>query len=412
MNTAGFQLPSQLIVQRYRSFEHEQILPLRPITLLYGRNNAGKSALLRALSLMGASMVDGAQSALVMPRRPVGGAGFETLAWRGDAYDYTLTLGLGWKSGPVQQVRFTLDGGPERPSAVTELHVVDRNGHTTAWSGQMGSDAPLRSHGDGTATEVQFSGLVPTAASPALATLRDHLINLRRRVHWLEGVRKPPRRSILRTGIAPDCLSSSGGDVGELLVERQELLLDVSKFYRELTPSRTLEVRVKAGVEYELMLNPTATSSLAMNLLESGEGMIQVLPVLAIAALASRSDPPDSPPIVAIEEPESHLHPDAQAELARYLCRLVAGTHPPTFVLETHSRAFLLGVQLAVARGELASDRVCVAWIDQDARGGSSITAAGLTAAGQLDSSWPNAALTDDSRLAGEIIRMSMKNGG
>ena len=110
-----------------------------------------------------------------------------------------------------------------------------------------------------------------------------------------------------------------------------------------------------------------------------------------------------------MEEPESHLHPDAQGTLARFLCAIATGPTPPTLVLETHSRVFLLAVQLEIAAGRLPHERVGLAWIDQDADGRSHITPVELSPSGHPRAGWPVVALGEDLRLAGELARISLR---
>ena len=55
--------PTALVISRYRAFADDVTLPLRPLTLIYGRNNSGKSALARALAIIGASVDEGARPA-------------------------------------------------------------------------------------------------------------------------------------------------------------------------------------------------------------------------------------------------------------------------------------------------------------------------------------------------------------
>ena len=53
-------LPTAITLKNFRSFADAIRLELRPVTLLFGVNNAGKSALLRALPLLGDSVgIDG-----------------------------------------------------------------------------------------------------------------------------------------------------------------------------------------------------------------------------------------------------------------------------------------------------------------------------------------------------------------
>lgn len=69
-----------------------------------------------------------------------------------------------------------------------------------------------------------------------------------------------------------------------------------------------------------------------------GVGVSQIIPILATAmSLEGKT--------VAIEEPESHLHPRAQAELADvFIESALTGKNPNTFIVETHSETLLLRI--------------------------------------------------------------------
>ena len=65
------------------------------------------------------------------------------------------------------------------------------------------------------------------------------------------------------------------------------------------------------------------------NVFEVGSGIGQVLPVIAICLLAKPGE------VVCIEEPESNLHPSAQAYLADFLLAMAASGRQ--LIIETHS---------------------------------------------------------------------------
>ena len=402
--------PTALFVSRYRSFAGEEMLPLRPLTLLYGRNNAGKSALARALAFIGASVAEDAQSALVMSPELVRDTGsFQDLAWQGEAGDYSFGLGLRWKEGEVREVRYTLNGASGRPNYVEEL-VLRGEGGQVLWEGRAPPNKPLRPQGKSHGGELSLVGLVPQDTNvPVLQSLAERLKTLRGRVQWLDGVRARPKRDIPRTGIPPVRLTPNGSNAAEILVERPELTEEIKKFYAGLDPARELEVKEVFESNCRIRLNPKSQVSWAVDLVDTGEGMVQVLPVLVAAALAERQGVGT---LLAVEEPESHLHQDAQAVLARHLCKIAAGPNAPILVLETHSRVFLLGVQLAVAEGWLPADRVSLAWIDQDSNGRSSITAVQLEPSGHPRAGWPATALATDLLLASEIAARDLKPRG
>jgi hypothetical protein len=68
-----------------------------------------------------------------------------------------------------------------------------------------------------------------------------------------------------------------------------------------------------------------------------GMGVSQVLPVL-VAAFASRQG------IIAIEQPELHLHPALQSELGDVFIESALGDRKNTFLLETHSEHLVLRI--------------------------------------------------------------------
>ncbi len=97
----------------------------------------------------------------------------------------------------------------------------------------------------------------------------------------------------------------------------------------------------------------------ASNLRDVGVGVSQVLPVI-IAALHARPGH-----IVILEEPESHLHPLAQAVLAERLS-LVSFERNVQFVLETHSEHMFRRLQTLIAKRDLLPDQCSLFFVEKD----------------------------------------------
>lgn len=398
--------PTALLVSRYRAFAGDETLPLRPLTLLYGRNNSGKSALSRALAIIGASLAEDATSALVVPPEILRNGTFSDLAWQGDAGDYSFDLGLRWDEGELREVRYTLDGGSPRPTYVKELRLRGE-GNKVLWEGLAPPGRLMRPQSGHRGGDLRLVGLIPRDSEvPALQALAARMEALRGRVQWVDGIRARPERDVRRTGTAPTQLTSNGSNAAQFLVERPDLVDAARRFYADLKPARDLEVKEVLALSHQITLNPKTRPSFRIDLIDTGEGMAQVLPVLVAATLAAGEG---SGNLLAVEEPESHLHPDAQSALARFLCSIAARSEPPTLVIETHSRVFLLAVQLAVAEGRLAPDRVALAWVDQDEAGRSSITPVELSSSGHPRAGWPIAALGEDLRLASDLARLDLR---
>lgn len=77
------------------------------------------------------------------------------------------------------------------------------------------------------------------------------------------------------------------------------------------------------------------------NIFEVGSGVAQVLPVIAICLLAKPGE------VVCIEEPESNLHPSAQAYLADFLIAMAASGRQ--IIIETHSPNIIDRIRLRKA---------------------------------------------------------------
>lgn len=97
------------------------------------------------------------------------------------------------------------------------------------------------------------------------------------------------------------------------------------------------------------------------NLTDLGFGTSQVLPVLvAVNQL-------DAGSVFVVAQPETHLHPEAQARLARYFVRL-AKTRGITFIVETHSEYLINRLRRLVANGEIEEEDVSVAHVENTGR--------------------------------------------
>jgi len=89
---------------------------------------------------------------------------------------------------------------------------------------------------------------------------------------------------------------------------------------------------------------------------------------------------------VYVEQPEIHLHPRAQKEMARLMAEEAASG--ASIVVETHSSLFLLGVQTAIAEGIIKSDDVALYWFTQDDLGATTAVLAHVDDYGRT-TQWP-----------------------
>lgn len=93
-----------------------------------------------------------------------------------------------------------------------------------------------------------------------------------------------------------------------------------------------------------------------VNLADAGFGVSQALPfVIADVAL-----PDDS--VLLINQPEVHLHPTSQAQLANYFC---SGLHKRQYIIETHSEYLINRLRILCMQGKVESDDVSIVFFSQ-----------------------------------------------
>lgn len=129
-------------------------------------------------------------------------------------------------------------------------------------------------------------------------------------------------------------------------------------------------IEVKVG---RLPLHSTNDTDL-VNIADVGFGVSQVLPVI-VALIAAKPGQ-----LVYIEQPELHLHPNAQVALAQTLADAAKrGVH---VVAETHSSLLLLGIQTLVAEGKLSPKLVKLHWFSRNKDGITEVDSVDLDEAG------------------------------
>lgn len=422
-------------VENYRGFVEETKIELRPLTLLFGYNSAGKSALMRLLPLLAdsCSMTPGAGGPLALDAHAVRGGTFQDLrSQRSDAPLIRFTLI--WDTPPVHKVRYTIRDLPERRRQIIEdVTIWDERTETAQpcfqarWLPQIGSSSEIinsyRVYVDGHAIDddvpISFEGLIPepvpldrpdwNRVAELLGKLSRRLQRLPAAIHWLGPLRNLPPRSAEYKN-RPRRIEYDGRGASDLLaydrLDDGALVQTVSAWYEQVTRHR-LEVDSTVQVaseRFSIKLSPVDGPPFRVHLVDTGEGMAQVLPVLVLGAMAQHGQlPRDS--VVAIEHPELHLHPAAHEYLASFLCDAALAPGDPRLLVETHSENFLLRVQRLIVAGRLPPDRVLVYWIAQDSSGRSVARRITFDELGVPEGPWPPGVFSEDIEQARQLVR-------
>ncbi len=147
---------------------------------------------------------------------------------------------------------------------------------------------------------------------------------------------------------------------------------------------------------YSLMIKNKYTG-IYNNILDVGVGTSQLLPII-IEAVNSE----DGSTLI-IEEPETHIHPNAQSKLADLFVDC-AKNQDKKFIIETHSIFLITQLQILVAQGRISPRDVKVYYFLQDGEG-SKIMDMKLTEKGQFQEEWPSGFFDIHYKLGKELFR-------
>lgn len=332
-----------LTLERYRAFEHADI-ELGRITLLLGRNNAGKSALCFAPLYFAQAFRAEAQAPLVSAASDLDFGSPQSAFFR--------------RAATGTEVRFGLEdaGGLSGVRLGATVHAEEHN-------------RQLITRFETEETEANRISL-KVADKPTWRRLRNEisrrpgLANLASEVSGLRGVRPLPPGEYDYLGYTPTNVGFYGQNAASMLLEAgDDGLAAVNRWFGKLgvklsirRKSERFEVRA-AGPAHEPVLLPA-----------SGAGLAQLLPLIVQLELAELM-----PRLWCVEQPELHLHPGAHALVAQALVERAIREPLQRFLIETHSDAFVLRVRRAVAEGSLSPKDVRIYFVDEssDERPGS-----------------------------------------
>lgn len=133
------------------------------------------------------------------------------------------------------------------------------------------------------------------------------------------------------------------------------MLENVSKWLGDISDNidvtaNSNENTMQATITYSYVYDNTKTKELSP--LSIGFGVSYVLPI--VTALL-KSKPGD---LLIIENPEAHLHPKAQANLAKLLA--LTANNGVQIILETHSDHILNGIRVSCKNGEISEEKLKV----------------------------------------------------
>ncbi len=151
----------------------------------------------------------------------------------------------------------------------------------------------------------------------------------------------------------------------------------------------------------DLSVNPPGTA-MSVDLASVGVGVSQVLPVILLCLLSKPAD------VLILEQPELHLHPALQKQMADFLLTFVCAGRQ--ILVETHSDHLVNQLRNQVTADETDEARKLVKLIFAEQTDGiTTYRESEINEYGGLSEDWPDGFLDISARSAQDLVRHSLR---
>ena len=232
------------------------------------------------------------------------------------------------------------------------------------------SDDKLKEHMSAILKLVYFYG--------CFSIMDRYIANYFNQVHYIAPVRATAERYYRLRNVSIDEVDYQGKNLA-IFLEGLSRSGKLSSFNQWTDNFLGFHVRTKNDGEHISIQVASHGRDKATNLLDTGFGFSQILPIVTqlwqivpekTSANKQRRNLWDIPLVLAVEQPELHLHPALQSDLAKAFINSLEIARKNNlllqFILETHSETIVNYFGQAVAEGKISSEDVSVVLFDKD----------------------------------------------
>ena len=412
-------LLTRLDFKRYKPFALDEKVDIRPLTILIGRNNSGKSALARLPVLLGHAFSDRAKGPLDLDAGGLDFGGSLLDLIHGRSIHGSIELGFRIDSGSEWfEWRVALQHYDEyKLQVIDQLEVVSSSGGRVRLERANVDPRPrsqVYSDQVGLSVSLEFDGLKPRGEGLPDVIERSLAAVVRafRPVRYLGPFREPPRRDYRFPASTPRDVGPLGGSAADVLgadVLRGggHLLRRVTTLFEKELGTGPVEVE-SYGDKFSVIVRDRLTGA-PINLVDTGVGLGQVLSLI-VQRMLDEVDERDGG-LEIVEQPELHLHPQAHGALADLYVDAVAANQSTRFIVETHAENILLRVRRRIAEGRIAPEQVAIYWVRDEAVDGSRLMPIEVDEQGDVDV-WPRGVFAEDFEEAKALARARSSRSG
>ena len=394
---------TKIAVKGFKSIAEECEIDIRPLTILAGANSSGKSSIMQPLLMLkqtleesydpGPLLINGPNVQFTSAEQFLSAIGEKKVdcfqirieTHKSNVFNAVRTTFRKGKNG-IEIVEMTKENsGPDQALPAKPLTLYPEMSPEEIKS--LGNQDPTFKNFDIVKRSRCFLYLGSQYSSSLYEVTYGFGAYIFNTIH-LPGLRGNPERTYKLSSAGPrypGTFENYAASVIHRWQETKEKRLETlaNAFYTlGLTGQVNTQKIGDVGIELQAGRLPYDSNSETdmVNIADVGIGVSQVLPIV-VAVIAAEPGQ-----LVYLEQPELHLHPNAQVALARVLAD--AAKRGVRVVGETHSSLLLLGIQTLVAEGDLPPELVKLHWFTRREDGVTEVNSADLDEAGAYGE-WP-----------------------
>lgn len=326
---------NKISFKNYKLFKEKQTLELKPITILIGKNNSGKSAVLKLPTMISESLNADFNAPILLENSGIKiGLSYEDLFYNREITGEALEFGI---SNDTNSIQVSLTGDRFDKINITK-YIYNGNeiniNESTRLKGFLINDIAKQ-------------------------------INFKFDYDYIDSIRFYPDNQFSDIYGEYNKIGANGENSYKLLAQYSQLsnpiLSKISEWFDENFEGWKLAVKDISGTtkSYEIVLYNKNVKPI--NIFNTGSGIKQSLPLIVRSFM-----PVEEETLIIIEEPETHLHPAAHGNLAERFVDSYREDNKRKYLIETHSENFILRIQRLIADKTISKDEVKIYYVDYD----------------------------------------------
>lgn len=323
---------SKIKFKNFKLFKNWQELEIKPITILIGKNNTGKSAVLKLPTMISESLKGEFSEPISLNSKINVGKRYEELFYNKEILADTIDFEI---SDEKEKLKISIKG--------------DNRGDNIEVKSYNLNDEEIK------ITKSNLKGFKHSKVK-----------SLKLAYDYIDAFREFPKGGYI-TDINGkiENIGITGQNAFKLLAqyrkENNPLLSSISKWFEENFEGWKIEIKeITASIEgFDFVLSNHKIKNI--NILNTGSGIRQVLPLIVRSFM-----PVEEETLVIMEEPESHLHPAAHGNLAQRFVESYLENKNKKYLIESHSKNFILRLQSLIAdpKVNFTNEAVAVYYVD------------------------------------------------